>query len=35
MSIGRPRKRWLDDSENYLKGMDVRGCRKVARDRDV
>jgi len=34
-SIGRPRRRWLDDVENYLKKIGVRSWRKIARDRDV
>jgi len=34
-SVGKPRKRRLDDIENDLKEMDVRGWRKVARDRDA
>jgi hypothetical protein len=34
-SVGKPRKRWLDDVKNYTKNMGVRGCRKIARDRDA
>ena len=34
-SVGKPRKRWLDDVENELKEMRVRGCRKIAKDRDA
>ena len=34
-SVGRPKKSWLDGVENHLKEMDVRGWRKVARDRDA
>ena len=33
-SFVKPRKRWLDDVENDLKKMDVRGWKKIARDRD-
>jgi len=32
-SFGKPRKRWLDDIENDLKKMGVRGWRKIGRDR--
>ena len=34
-AVGKPRKRWLDDVENYLKKMSVDGWRKIARDSDV
>jgi hypothetical protein len=34
-SVGNPRKRWLVDVDNNLKKMSVRGCRKIARDRDA
>jgi hypothetical protein len=34
-SVGKPRKRWLDDSDNGLKEMGVRGSRKTARDTDA
>jgi hypothetical protein len=34
-SIGKPRKRWLDDVENYLKKMGVKGYRNIARYRDA
>jgi hypothetical protein len=32
-SVGKPRKGWLDDVENYLKKMAVRGWRKKCSDR--
>jgi hypothetical protein len=34
-SIGKPRKRSLDDVENYLKKMGVRGYRNIAMYRDA
>ena len=34
-SVGKPRKRGLDDVESNLKKMDVRGWRKIAKDRDA
>jgi hypothetical protein len=34
-SVGKPRKKWVDDAENGLKKMGVRGWRKTARDRDA
>jgi len=30
--VGKPRKRKMDDVENYLKGSGVTGCTKIARD---
>ena len=33
--VGKPRKRWLDDVENDLNKMGVRGWRKIARDRSA
>ena len=32
-SVGKPRKRWMDDVENDLKKMGIRGLRKITRDR--
>jgi hypothetical protein len=34
-SVEKPRKRWLDDAENNLKKIGVRGWRKIARHRDA
>jgi hypothetical protein len=34
-SAGKPRKRRLNDVENDLNKIGVRGCRKIARDRDI
>jgi hypothetical protein len=33
-SVGKPRKRWLDDVENYMQKMGVTDWRRVTRDRD-
>lgn len=32
-SVGKPRKRWLDDVENYVKKTGVRGWRKITGNR--
>jgi hypothetical protein len=34
-SVGQPRKRWMGDVENDLNKMGVRGCIKIATDRDA
>jgi hypothetical protein len=34
-SVGKPRKRWLDDAENDLKKMDVTGWRKTEKNTDA
>jgi hypothetical protein len=31
-SVGKPRRRWLDDIENYVKKTGVRGRRKITRN---
>jgi hypothetical protein len=30
-TVGKPRKRWLDDAENNLNTMGVTACRNTAR----
>lgn len=34
-SVGKPRKRWLDDDKNDLKKDVIRGWRKIVRDGDA
>jgi hypothetical protein len=34
-SVGKSRRRWLDDVENDLKKMGVRGWRKIVRAKDA
>ena len=34
-SIGKPRKKWLDDVENDLKKVCLRAWRSIARDKDT
>ena len=34
-SAEKPRKEWIDDVENDLKKIDVRGSRKIAKDTDA
>jgi hypothetical protein len=34
-SVGKPRKRWLDDFQNDLKKMGVTGRIKITTDRDA
>ena len=34
-SVGKPRKRWLDDIGNDWNKMGVKGWRKIAKDRDA
>ena len=34
-SVGKPRKRWLDDAENDLKKEVIRGWRKIVRGGDA
>jgi hypothetical protein len=31
--IGRPRKRWIEDFEEDLQRMGIRGCRKLCKER--
>jgi hypothetical protein len=31
---GRPKTRWKDDVENYIRKMGIVKCRQVAQDRD-
>jgi hypothetical protein len=33
--VGKPRTRWLDNVENYLKKIGATGWRKTAKDRDA
>jgi len=30
---GRPRKRWIEDIEEYIQMMRIRGCRKLSKQR--
>jgi hypothetical protein len=34
-SVGKPRKRWLDEDENDLYKMCVRGWKKIAKGRNA
>jgi hypothetical protein len=34
-SVGKPRWRWVDDVDNDVKKVGVRGWEKIAKDRDV
>ena len=34
-SVGKPRWRWVDDVDNDVKKVGVRGWKKIAKDRDV
>jgi len=31
--IGRPRKRWIEDVEEDIQTMGIRGCRKLSKER--
>jgi hypothetical protein len=30
---GRPRKRWIEDIQEYIQSMGIRGCRKLNKER--
>ena len=34
-SVGKPRKGWLDEIENYVKKMGVRGWRRISYGRNT
>ena len=35
VSVGNPRKRWVDDGENDLKETGIRGWKQIAKDSDI